>query len=340
MSENHQFAALPEFTNSGGRELSSKFFGRLLAFYDRQADSDANKSEIWKAEERVEMVALTEALTQRHPGILAELLNSFCAKHPVYGMHNPCVHSGTWAFYCLGAANAVGVLPVHDVDQPDENNPRRAVDLGKTIVGIEDAIGGTLTHPGGAGLLGAKVGNRFIPYQLLEAVIYFMAAKRFGLNIEGTFLEIGGGVGFAGYLFHHLCPQSEAHFMDLPKTSVIQAFFLALAFGESAVCLDGETESGQKVFIHGTKKPAGTRFDFVLNTNSMPEMLPDQIDGYLGYIIDRLKASGHFLSVNREGSRGGQTPVHSVAKNHLQLKLRSRTPAWMWPNLVQEIWTL
>jgi hypothetical protein len=319
--------------------VSPAFYHRLSAFYRSQQDHDDTKSKIWMDEERIEMAALSAALAKENPYDLAVVLHTLYRDHPIWGIDHPKPTVEFWMEACLWSAVCLGVLPMHDPEQCDESNPRTSLSVETIVSDIEREIAGTLTHPGGGAVWGAEVGQRFIPFKLFEALNVFVAARRLGFDQPQSCLEIGGGAGFTSYLFHHLRPACVIHLIDLPKMSVVQAFLLAVAFGEHAVVLEGEpVEPQDKVFIHGLAKPIGVDFDIVCNRNSMPEMTGSQRNAYLAYIESSLTVGGVFISDNREGSRGGQGRVYEAALKCPRLQLMFRAPSWGRDGQVQEVW--
>ena len=126
--------------------------------------------------------------------------------------------------------------------------------------------------------------------------------------------EIGGGYGCLALLLNRVGYESISVF-DLPWVQVLQGYFLLMSLPPGTVSLYGEEDVGairlQPYWeFHDL---ADASIDYVINTNSLPEMAHEDRVGYIDTI--RRVAKKAFFSINQEsGLRvGDYDPQSSVS---------------------------
>lgn len=320
----HSITEIPAPTIKPQVLLSENFAQRLRAFGRSVVDTNPPLSEIWATIYKSYLLLL-------EPGLLsgsASRLNQVLLPRRFANVDQ------TWEASALAAAYSLGVIPVF--------NPDQAVPEVHPVQGLFDAMEcvtlSRITHPGIPGLDGVQIGQRFVPSKLLEAVATASGISLLEKTGTESFLELGAGLGFLSYWLSRIFPRAKCHIVDLPFMAMIQASYLALGTSEETIWMEGEPmQPGQKFFIHGSTLPQGLTFDFAVNQNSMPEMVPEESKRLLAYVADTLKPGGRFYSFNHESPRGGQTRVFVSAQGIPELKLVQRSPAWHSHHYLQEV---
>lgn len=324
---------MPEFVTVPAARLSDDFFRRVAEFYVQQ--QPVPLSGIWQTINDHFTVAVNKALKGGDPADIRSALEQAYSLG-LQGIDCPGGHTADWPRMTLAAATALGVLPQYHGGQPEP----LCFPAPGLFDAMEEVAGAKITHPGLPGLRGARVGDRFVPYKLIEAVASMSNVVR-QPHPWGTVLEIGGGAGFVCYWLCCVLNPPNYHLVDLTPMAVMQAFFLATAFGEGRVWLKGEKLSSQhSIFIHGPHSNL-TLFPCIglaLNQNSLPEMVKSEQDRHMTTIIDNLLPRGLFFSQNHESGLAGQRRVFAVMQKHPELNLVSRSPAWNRYGYVDELW--
>jgi len=340
----HKFLKPFEFTITPSENLPDSFFERLIEFYARQTQGELKLSFIWenvldKFHKRLD-VALKAKNVPEVKFLLDHLYDDFTVFRidiARFGPTNPIVEK--YGDMVIATANALGVLRLCSPIQ----NEGESLNLETLITSMENVIGCKLTQKGGGNMPGIKCGDRFISYKLLESLCVWASMKR--LFFEGNIwkvLEAGPGTGTLGVLINEVSSISTYHTIDLPTTSVIQAYLLALQFTPDLIWLAGEGESlKNKIYIHGilpSEKLDDSKFDIAINKDSFPEMPPDIIKGYLDFIANNLFIRGVFLSVNQETCQSGQSRVFEIMQSIQGMSLLYRCPFWAREGYVEEAW--
>lgn len=314
------------------QEPSMAFFDRLRKFYDSQIESP-KLSPIWE-----------HMLTEFHGDLachlaadssagLAAYMQNICNSPACYGIM-AALEEGEWNGRLVDAACALGVVPVFCPTQPmpEQLDPEAIISAMETVLGCR------LTHPGGGAMEGAMVGDRFVPGKLLEAVYVAASIQRLGFSPYGHVFEFGTGAGMLIYLLAKLYPCASFHTADIAEISALQAYLLAVAFGEQSVWLDGEEPTGfQRFFIRGMWLLTFT-FSLAINQNSFPELSDEAQDKFLSFIDMNLLEGGSFYSWNHESNRGGQRRLFCAIQKFKNLVQIQRTPAWHRAGYVEEVW--
>jgi hypothetical protein len=135
--------------------------------------------------------------------------------------------------------------------------------------------------------------------------------------LNGSVLEIGGGLGRTAYYAHRF-GIADYTIVDLPFSGISQGYFLAKTLG--AHCI--ELQSPDQFFA------SAATYDLVLNVDSMTELSVDAAQKYARAIKERTK---RFISINHESGR--------FTIRDLFGKPQSRHPDWLRTGYVEETFT-
>jgi hypothetical protein len=248
----------------------------------------------------------------------------------------------TDALVSLG--QAIGVLQVTSVEQQGVEPQLKIleVDLTKLLHEIESRIGFKLDSPKIGSTYGCMVEDRFIT---LDGIINAYVAHRLiqlGLSKSSSLVEIGGGFGSLAEIIYRAlgCP----YFLyDLPWVAAIQGYFLIMALPAGTVRLLGETNGTVQVlpFWRFADWPERS-IDYLVNSDSLPEMGFDTASDYIHKISNKLR--GLFLSINQEAMAknsnvGQQNCVNAMIRSTTNLRLVSRSIYWMRQGYVEEVFS-
>jgi Tetratricopeptide repeat len=148
-------------------------------------------------------------------------------------------------------------------------------------------------------------------------------------------VEIGGGFGGLAYLLQQLLPNSHYVIVDLPESLAFSAAYLGtLRGGRNVAVVDaamaealrrGEASARGRLAEPGvTLVPnhhvdalatSGLRADLGVNTISLDEMAPPQIDGYARVMAEMLADGAVFFEVNHDG-------IAPILERHLRRDLK------------------
>lgn len=336
----HRFNHEPTVIVPSAPILSDQFFERIFYFYDEQPDVPNSKSDIWKGVEESCQGQLKKSLLAHDPIMLRKVLEELYLSDLPAGLDVPKeVDQNEYGALCntaiLDLAVACGVLPRFS---PEQDNSLGNLTQDGLVSAIETVLNGTLTHPGGGKMRAVQVGDRVIPFKLLEGATVFVSMKRLCAEMESVW-EIGGGFGWIGYLIYRFNPKAHYYSSDLPLMSVLSGFLLATALGEQAVRFADEHQSEARIHILGLDSKSANVVAIGLNVNSFPEIPFPAQTSYIKDLAGSLLSGSFFLSVNHESAVGSQRRVFSAMQAHLhQFRLVSRTPAFGRNGYIQEIW--
>jgi hypothetical protein len=181
---------------------------------------------------------------------------------------------------------------------------RETVDAASCLPLIDAAIGIPVDvpapFPGDHGLATVR---GVVSYRTPQAVYQAWRIRQMTCGIrKPKVLEIGGGLGRTAYYANRL-GIADYTIVDLPMTSLAQGAYLGRALGEDRVALLGEKHRdaasrvkliSQKSFMEGK-----SRYDLIVNVDSLTEMSRDVAGDYMGQILKRADA---FLSINHESN--------------------------------------
>ena len=140
-----------------------------------------------------------------------------------------------------------------------------------------------------------------IAYRVPQALYQAWRIKQLLDGIQNPrVLEIGAGLGRTAFYAHELGIKDYT-IVDLPITTVAQAYFLGRTLGEENICLDGEQfdDDSNRVKIVGPETffAESKTYNLVLNVDSLTEMNFSVAQAYW----EKIKISTNtFLSINHE----------------------------------------
>jgi SAM-dependent methyltransferase len=143
-----------------------------------------------------------------------------------------------------------------------------------------------------------------ISYRVPQALYQAWRIKQLLDGIQNPrVLEIGAGLGRTSFYANELGIKDYT-IVDLPITTVAQAYFLGRTLGEENICLDGEqfadAQNRAKIVLPETFLAESKTYDLVLNVDSLTEMDFSVAQAYW----DKIKISTNtFLSINHEAHK-------------------------------------
>jgi SAM-dependent methyltransferase len=143
-----------------------------------------------------------------------------------------------------------------------------------------------------------------ISYRVPQALYQAWRIKQLLDGIQNPrVLEIGAGLGRTSFYANELGIKDYT-IVDLPITTVAQAYFLGRTLGEENICLDGEqfadAQNRAKIVLPETFLAESKTYDLVLNVDSLTEMDFSVAKAYW----DKIKISTNtFLSINHEANK-------------------------------------
>lgn len=219
------------------------------------------------------------------------------------------------------------------------------------VVKIEKALGASINFPDIGAPYGVKANNSlvtmehpeyiYVALRIIHAVQDYLNARRGPLNL----VEIGAGYGGLAYWMMKLNKIEIGTYtiIDFPLMNVLQGYFLAKAFGVSAVSLYGETVTKNTFFIQPTfafETEFKKDIDVLINENSMPEMPEMIVEDYIRNAKKQI--SGIFFSYNHEAySVVGKKPqvfVPEVVERVGGFRRLSRNASWVRSGYVEEVY--
>lgn len=143
-----------------------------------------------------------------------------------------------------------------------------------------------------------------ISYRVPQALYQAWRIKELLKGIQNPrVLEIGGGLGRTAFYANELGIKNYT-IVDLPITTVAQAYYLGRALGEENICLGGEQfdddQNRVRIVVPETFLAEDNKYDLILNVDSLTEMDFDVARSYW----DKIKVSTNtFLSINHEANK-------------------------------------
>lgn len=340
----HRLSAPVRFRQSERIPLPREFYARLCEFYQRQPAPAL--SPVWEGCQ-AHNKPLLAALEKRDAAAVESELEQLYMGHRVIGLdwgnemyqghtERLAVAQAEFERVLFALAASLGVVRYHNPEQDaSETWETEAV-----VAACETALGVRLHHPGGGAMTGAVVGDRFIPIKLLYMAVTLASLQRAAPGFHGDSLEVGAGTGMLAYLMGQAAPRGiRLHTLDLPLTSVLQAYLLACAEGADAICLAGErvSRTPQRYYLHGLLPPP-LDWGLVVNQDSLPEFPAGGAAALLLDVTRQTLRGTRFLSVNHESSHGAQVPVAVLMRDFPEWRLVQRSPYWGRAGWLEEVW--
>jgi hypothetical protein len=319
---------------------------RLIAAYTKAASGDLmTDGPIWSSMIRREYGSLRATVDSRDASALAELLCRMFRSSCVHGIASGDLYRANLAkrFWqlkllddCVSLAEYLGAVRVENPEQ-GRIGVALADGVSPLIDRIEERLRGSIGFPCVGAPYGIYAGDRLLT---MESPEYTYVAARIREAVRShlprlenpEMLEIGAGFGGTALYVMRLMPEIRTYtIVDLPVINVLQGYFLGKCFGADAVSLFGEQYS--RIRILPTSAIEHHSCNVLINENSMPEMSPETVHGYLRWAVRGVH--GIFYSYQQE-AWNDQVLVHkAVAESGAFLRL-SRNRSWVRRGYVEE----
>ena len=242
----------------------------------------------------------------------------------------------------VSLGEAASVLRVTSIEQQGVRIHQEAlhVALDAVLLAIEQKTGLGLSFPPVGAACGFRLAGRLIT---LDSIIHSYTVHRLrqlGATAEASIAEIGGGYGCLAALCYRAGYRNYT-IVDLPWVNVLQGYFLTMALPPGAVRLYGETSGVVAVLPHWClHQLLDHSLDYVVNTDSLPEIGPETANRYIAEIARCLR--GIFLSINQEAKAPNvdavtQNCVTELIERHGGFRVLARSRAWMRQGYVEEV---
>lgn len=174
-----------------------------------------------------------------------------------------------------------------------------------------------------------------ISYRVPQALYQAWRIKQLvGETQNPRVLEIGAGLGRTAFYANELGIKDYT-IVDLPISTVAQAYFLGRALGKENICLDGEKfdDSQNRVKIVGSEAflAENKTYDLILNVDSLTEMEFSTAQAYWEKIRE---STNTFLSINHEANKFRVRDLFAKDVNSLDVY---RGLYWMRPGYAEEL---
>jgi hypothetical protein len=327
---------------------------RLIAAWEKAKPRDMPYGRIWSRVIREHYEPLQAVLEQRDANGLATLLCRMFRSSCLHGIaHGDLYRIGNinnfakraWQLKLLDDCVSLGeYLGVVRVENPEQRDIGLALSDGvpALIRLIEDRLGEpVVSFPRVGSPYGFDAEGCLITMESPEH-IYVGARIREAVRVHlpevvaPEVIEIGGGFGGLAYYLLRLLPSISAYtIVDLPIVNVLQGYFLGRCFGADAVSLLDEPRARIRVLppdVIGQQS-----CDVLINENSMPEMPPETVLGYLRWAA--LGVRGIFYSYQQEAWTD-QVLLHSVIEDEGAFRRLSRNRSWVRRGYVEEVYAV
>jgi hypothetical protein len=252
----------------------------------------------------------------------------------------------TDALVSLG--QAVGVTKLTSIEQQGIEPHLKVLDanLDELVASLERELSFEICSPKVAGAYGCEVAGKFVTLDGLINTYVAHRVKQLGATNQSIMVEIGGGFGCLAEIIKRAIG-SKYFIYDLPWVTLIQAYYVMMSLPQESqhlVRLFGETNSSAQIEILPFwcfYEHQNNSVDFIINSDSLPEMSHDAGSAYVEKISKVLR--GKFLSINQEAGAknsqyGRQNCVYDLAKAVGRLKLTSRQIYWMRQGYLEEVY--
>jgi hypothetical protein len=333
---------------------------RLAAAFYRAINEGGSQGDgLWRSMRLTYHGAILDVLEARDFEALAELLAGFfyapvsaglCSRHADDNLAAQDPMTRLLAVdVVVSLGTALGLRPRANPAVPDPPNVFE-LDIEAQLEAIGDKLGWDLLPPQVGGLAGLPFRGQIIPLKYLYQVYAAHRLQAIAGGHISSCLEIGGGVGFLGYFCASNGIVRDYTIIDLPLVNLLQGYLLLRSDVADRVELFGESSQATtdsprlRVFPDiAIGKLADKSVTMAINQDSFPEMDHNTMTRYLGEIV-RI-AESHLLSINHESAQQVSDTfshgcVHTAAKTVPGLEQLSRTPSWLRPGYVEEVFCI
>lgn len=339
-----------EVTEPDSSERATEAARRVVAAYNLAAAHDRSPAlSMWHEIEGRQSEFVT-ALRDGNVEAARSLLSRMFLNDLTWGLgkvHPSHIEEGNTHFPArttdalVSLAEAVGVKGVIMIDQQGIEAHRRALDVDVDLLfpEVESKMGFDLSLPPVGSAYGCRIGGKLVSADSLIHSYTAYRLRQLGASASSRIVEIGGGYGCLAMLGARAGFKNYEVF-DLPWVNAIQGYFLIMAGAD--VRLYGEEGEGLRISPHWEfENEAGKSVDFVVNTNSLPELGRETALGYLVGMKRILR--GVFLSINQEAKAhiegvGAQNSVAELVAELGGFRTLSRHLCWTDQGYVEEVY--
>lgn len=346
------FSGQPDEENKRSEEAVQ----RVIAAYNRaSAELQRPAPCMWELGEARNAKSFVAALKAGNAVAVFEHLRSMFRTNLVWGLG--CVCEQVWNFFLTQSygpylmrftdilrslAEAVGTLCITNSEQDMEGHfSALDIDTAATYSAIEHQIGLDLSFPEVGGAYGCVIGDSKTSIDSLIHAYTVTRMIELGAKPKDSVAEIGGGYGSLALLMYRAGFRNYSIY-DLPWVCALQGYFLIMSLPPGSVRLYGE-DSGDVSILPGWRfdRIPNRSIDYVINTNSFPEMGRATAIEYLKDI--RRSVKKQFLSINQEAKVAVDRydPQLCVAELMQQVggfRRLSRSKYWMRNGYVEEVY--
>lgn len=300
-------------TGIANRSVEDKeLIQRIIAAYQRANQTDLGKS-MWKFFFTTYHQPIHQALIDGNEKTVTEILRNPEISDLFYGfdlLTKSFQHvfrkkkvREAYAKVCLDGlvrfAESVGAV---SMDNPESELEYRSLWKTENVLSELDKVCMPFSMPNPfANEHGVGSSRGVISYRVPQALYQAWRIKQLVDGIQNPrVLEIGAGLGRTAFYAYELGIKDYT-IVDLPISTVAQAYYLGRTLGEENIHLDGELfDDGSnrvKIITPDTFLAESKTYDLVLNVDSLPEMDFHVAQAYW----EKIKASTNiFLSINHE----------------------------------------
>lgn len=297
---------------ANGSVEDKELIQRIIAAYQRANQTDLGKS-MWKFFFTTYHQPIHQALIDGNEKTVTEILRKPEISDLFYGFdlltksfqhvfRNKKVRKA-YAKVCLDGlvrfAESVGAV---SMDNPESELEYRSFWKTENVLSELDKVCMPFSMPNPfANEHGVGSSRGVISYRVPQALYQAWRIKQLVDGIQNPrVLEIGAGLGRTAFYAYEL-EIKDYTIVDLPISTIAQAYYLGRTLGEENIHLDGELfDDGSnrvKIITPDTFLAESKTYDLILNVDSLPEMDFHVAQAYW----EKIKASTNiFLSINHE----------------------------------------
>jgi hypothetical protein len=247
----------------------------------------------------------------------------------------------------VSLGEALSVLPAENPEQGESGNWGKNIQRlpSDVVARIEDRLGINIRPPVGImPVSGIALDDGPLHYRHINAL--YTAVRARDLTEPGDAIsEYGGGIGLVA-LYLHRFGVKDYTLYDLPIVNAVSAYFLILALGDDAVCLEGEPSKPNAVKIQtgeSCRRERDKAFTLAVNQDSFPEIDETIVRNYLGEI--RRTTAKYFLSINHEvehakTNEARHLNVSTLMASETGYQRVYRMPYWLRRGYVEELYAI
>ncbi len=297
---------------ANGSVEDKELIQRIIAAYQRANQTDLGKS-MWKFFFTTYHQPIHQALIDGNEKTVTEILRKPEISDLFYGfdlltksfqgIFRKKKARKAYAKACLDGlvrfAESVGAV---SMDNPESELEYRSLWKTENVLSELDKVCMPFSMPNPfANEHGVGSSRGVISYRVPQALYQAWRIKQLVDGIQNPrVLEIGAGLGRTAFYAYEL-EIKDYTIVDLPISTIAQAYYLGRTLGEENIHLDGELfDDGSnrvKIITPDTFLAESKTYDLILNVDSLPEMDFHVAQAYW----EKIKASTNiFLSINHE----------------------------------------